>query len=275
MKNILGNNAKRLIILFGIVILVASCEYETEIRSADYSGQKIYMPAAYGGFFYINNISRKRGDLPFEGNPYRYVIDTVGRKFTVPLSAYRSGIDNVGGFTVDIKVNTDTINKLITSGDLNNTILLPSDTYSIVASIEMPDGKEIAVFNLVIDLDFLRNSYPHEIYALGVGISSTQRETVPKLGTTIVVVDTKIMKPTASFTFAVDGTDTKKIFFTNSSLYAVKCLWDFGDGTKLITDESSLSYTYTTPGTYTVTLTAIGITGNEDKSIMTDFITIL
>lgn len=261
-------------ISFGLAIMMISCEYETDVRNATYPDQVIYMPAAVGGNFMINDISKRIGDPTVPGQPFRYVVDSVGRIFNIPLSVYRGGINNDGGFTVDIAVNSDTINKLIAAGKLLNTILLGSDKYSIISSVNMLDGKETASFNLVVNLDSLRKNFPSKIFALGVGISSTQRATNPKLGTTIVVIDTKIMKPTSNFTYTVDGTNSKKIIFKNSSLMAVRYLWNFGDGSPI---SSTISPTYTFPstGTYTVTLTAIGLTGMEDKSSLTSVITIL
>jgi len=274
MKNIIKCSTKLLMTLFGIALMMVSCEYDTNFRPATYPNQIIYMPAANGGNFVINDIARRIGDPVVAGHPYRYLVDSVSRKFNIPLSVYRAGINNDGGFKVDIAVNSDTINKLIAAGKLLNTILLGSDKYSIISSVNMMDGEEIASFNLVVNLDSLRNNYPGKIFALGVGISSTQRTTNPKLGTTIVVIDTKIMKPSSNFTFTIDGTNSKKIIFKNSSLMATRYLWNFGDGS-LISSTISPTYTFPSAGTYTVTLTAIGLTGIEDKSSMTSVITIL
>ena len=274
MKNILKSNIKLLITIVSITMLLASCEYKTDIRDAEYPDQKIYMPAAYGGNFMINDIPRRIGDPVTPGQPFRFVVDTDGRKFNIPLSVYRAGIDNKGSFTVDIAANADTIGSLITAGKLpNNTLLLPAENYSIDSSVEMLDGNEIASFILAIDLDFLLNSYPTGILAIGVGISSSQREVNPKLATAIVVVDTKIMKPTANFTSAADAADVKKIKFTNTSLYALSVSWDFGDGSALST-EASPSHTYSAAGNYTVTLTAKGVTGDEDSNVFTMGITV-
>lgn len=274
MKNIIKGGFKLFLILFGTAIMVVSCEYETNVRPATYPDQVIYMPAAYGGNFMINDIARRIGDPPVPGQPFRYVVDTAARTFSVPLSVYRAGINNEGGFTVDIATNSDTITNLITAGKLVNTVPLDQSKYSVVSSVNMPDGKELASFSLDIDLDFLRQNYPASIFALGVGVSSTQRASNPKLATTIVVVDTKIIKPTPNFTKAADASDSKKINFANTSLMSVRCLWDFGDGSGISTIASP-SHIYASAGTYTVTLTAIGITGMEDKATSTMVITVL
>jgi hypothetical protein len=274
MKNIIKGSFKLFLILIGTAIMIVSCEYETNVRPATYPDQIIYMPAAYGGNFVINDIARRIGDPPVPGQPFRYVVDTAARKFSVPLSVYRAGINNDGAFKVDIAAKSDTITKLILAGKLLNTVLLDQTKYSIITSVDMPDGKELATFSLIIDLDFLRQSYPASIFALGVGVSSTQRASNPLLATTIVVIDSKIMKPTPNFTQAADASDPKKINFTNSSLMSVRYLWNFGDGSA-ISSVVSPSHNYVNAGTYTITLTAIGITGMEDKSIKTAVISVL
>lgn len=276
MKNIIRYRGKFLIAFLGFAITFGSCEYETDVRSATYPDQLIYMPASYDGNFVINDISRKRGDLPFDGNLYRYIIDTIGKTFTVPLGVYRSGINNNGAFKVDIAVNTDTINKLLLIANKlpAGTILLGSDKYSIVSSLDMPDGEEFAPFDLVINLDSLRNNYPNKIYALGVGISSTQRKTNPKLSTTIVVIYTNIMKSTAGFTYSPDQTNSKLINFSNTSLMGVSYSWDFGDGSARSTITAP-THIYAAAGAYTVTLLAKGISFYSDRSTRTTVITVL
>ncbi|MFY9310545.1 MAG: PKD domain-containing protein [Bacteroidia bacterium] len=54
--------------------------------------------------------------------------------------------------------------------------------------------------------------------------------------------------------------------FTNTSIFAITYLWDFGDGTTSV-DENP-SHDYINPGLYTVTLMAFGATGT-DTSIVT------
>ena len=261
-----------LLALFVIVMTFSACEFETPLKDADYPDQLIYLPAAVGGWFEINNVARRIGDPPFPGNPYRYVVDLENRSFIIPLGVYRAGIDNSGEFTVDIVANTDTINDLIAAGDTVIT-LLPSSEFTLDNSVDMPEGEELAKFELVVDLDFLLNNYPDDVYALGVSISSTDRETNPELSTAIIVIHTKIMIPTAGFSHSPDDTDPNTINFLNDSEMATGYTWNFGDGSE-ISDEEKPTHTYATSGTYTVTLTAIGITGDEDKSTLSTDITI-
>lgn len=280
MKNIIAKSLKLLIFFCGVGVTLSSCEYK-QIVDADYPDQKIYMPAAIGGNYIINDTPTPNLATPTPGQPYKFTIDLANKKFNVPLGVYRSGINNAGGFTVDIAVNTDTITSLIAAGKLTGTILLASDKYSIVSSVVMPDGEEFVTFDLSVNLDSLSKNAPNKKYALGVGISSAQRATNPKYSTTIVVIDTKMMKPTANFTSSADAANSKKINFKNTTSYGMSYTWDFGDGTtlSLTSDATSLerspSHIYTAAGTYTVTLTAIGVTGEIDKSTKTTVITVL
>ena len=261
-----------LLMLIAMVLTFSACEPEIPIRDAEYPDQVIYLPAAVNGRFVINDIARRIGDPPFPGNPSRYVVDLANRTFIVPLGVYRAGINNDGGFTVNIAVNNDTISDIIAAGDTVIT-LLPSSQYTLVSSVIMPDGEELAKFDLIIDLDFLRNNYPDAVYALGVSISSPDRETNPDLSTAIVVIHTKIIKPTADFSFSPQGTDPNTIDFLNNSAMATSYSWDFGDGSEA-SDDDNPTHTYSSSGTYSVILTAIGITGDEDKSVFTTDVTI-
>jgi len=269
MNNLFKKDRSIFFLLSILSVLLFSCEYETQVRDAEYPDQLIYMPAAANnnGIFVINDITRKIGELPIEGSPYRYVVNVEDRQFVIPLSVYRSGVNNKGGFNVDIAVDTDTISKLIANGNLADTILvLPQDKYSIDDFVNIPDGEEIGKFNLKIDFDFLLNNYPHNVYALGINISSTERETNPKLSTTIIVIDTKIMKSTPDFSFSVDEDDPSLVTFENKSLMALSYKWDFGDGTTS-TEESPGTHRYPTSvfdEFYTITLTTVGIDGNEN-----------
>ncbi|MFM1829485.1 MAG: hypothetical protein RL624_1726 [Bacteroidota bacterium] len=67
--------------------------------------------------------------------------------------------------------------------------------------------------------------------------------------------------PKALFSFAlVNCSDRKTILFTNNSIGATSCLWNFGDGST--STLSNPTHTYTTNGTYTVILKAMNsVTG--------------
>lgn len=265
--------ARLAFVLIAANITVSSCEFGlTPIRDAEYPEQVIYMPASVFGRYKIDIVARSIGETPIPGNPYRYQVDLNSGEFIVPLAAYRAGIDNEGGFTINIESNSDTINDLISEGD-TSIALLPSTEYTLSNEVKMEDGEELAKFDLVIDLEFLKDHYPDSVYAIGVSISSADRETNPELSTAIIEVHTKIILPTANFSFTPDGSDPSIIGFLNASAMALSYEWDFGDGTE-ISEEEDPTHTYASPGIYSVTLVATGITGEADVSTFSVDVTI-
>jgi len=281
MKNLVKERIKLLIALTGAVMLTVSCEYQ-EIADTSWPEQLIYMPAAVYNNYMIDAVPAAIGSSPTPGYPTRFLVDTVTRKFNVLLGTYRSGKDNDGGFTVDIAVNTDTINDLLAIvGKLPaGTVLLPADKYTIPASAEMKDGLDIAKFDLSVDLDYLLANYipAGNTFAIAVGISSTARKTNPKYATTIIVINTKIMVPIASFTSTV-GSDPKLITFTNTSKYGTKFTWNFGDGSEVkvttTAKNEAVTHTYAAAGSYTVTLTVQGVADYAQKSVFSAVIVVL
>lgn len=278
MKKIAIRKIGLLIVLSGSVLSMISCK-NSMIRDAAYPDQLIYMPAAVYNNYLINTVPVAIGSDPTPGYPTRFTVDTVVRKFDVLLAAYRSGVTLDGAFTVDVAVNNDTINKLLAiTGKLPaGTLLLPSDKYSIPTSSDMKDGAELAKFDLLIDLDYLRANYlvppAEQNFAIAVTISSTARKTNPKYATTIIVLSTKIMKPIANFTSVALVTNTKTINFTNTSTQGTNFTWNFGDGTPVVATSTmeniNISHTYSTAGTFNVTITAQGLMGYADRSVLT------
>ncbi len=259
------------LLLVSILSILASCDYETGIRDAEYPDQTLFMPAAYpNGRFVIDDITRVIGELPFEGSPYRYKIDTENRVFIVPLAVYRAGIDNKKDVSVTISIHTDTVIDLNNSGILDYNLLpLPEDRISITDKALIKNKEEIAIFDLNIDLDFMISKFADQNYGIGVSISSNDREVNPKLATTIVIINTRIMKPTSGFIYTINN---KEVKFENTSTYAEEYSWDFGDSSS--STEESPGHTYTSPGKYKVTLTSTGITGKTENSIYTEEIMI-
>jgi PKD repeat protein len=247
------------------------------IADAEYPEQTIYMPTAVSKYL-INSLPLNTSAVPTPGGPSRYLVDLTGNKLIIPLGVYRAGVNNDGAFSVDISINTDTVSKLITSVDpavkLNNTELLPSDKYSLpVQTMLVESGTESKKFDFNVDLDFLRANIG-KVYAIGVSINSPNIKTNLKLATTVIVLDTKFMKPAAAFTSKADATDPKKILFTDTSTYALNYSWNFGDGSAVSTEKSP-SHVYSPAGTYTVIHTVTGVTGDLDKSTITTVVTVL
>lgn len=72
--------------------------------------------------------------------------------------------------------------------------------------------------------------------------------------------------PVANFTVSEDtGCSPMVVTFTNTSTNATSYSWTFGDGTN--SPQVTPSKTYTSPGSYTVTLTATNATGSNTKTV--------
>ncbi len=272
MKRILFNSIKLMV----LVIFLTSCGYE-EIIDAEYPDPVIYMPAAARGMFVINNVPGRPEFHPTPGYPSRFNIDVDNNRFVVPLSVYRSGFEHSQSVDVDIHADTDTISQLISAeeGLAENVGILPSQHYSLPSSVTVQRGDEIGSFSMEVDLDYLLASVD-TVFALGVRISSDQIEVNDNLGTTIIIIHTRILYPQAAFGYSIATVtpDTAQVNFENNSIYAMRYLWDFGDG-NTDTVRAPVHY-YTESGTYNVSLTAIGVVGEITQDVAdTTFIEIL
>lgn len=245
-------------------LLLNSCQYE-ELVEATYPQQILYMPAAKGGVFSIAGI-------PASG-AYRFTVKLDEKKIIIPLSVYRGGVSVDGDVPVTVAANPDTISRLIAANTvLANTVALPADQFSLPASVTIPAGATIAPFDLTLNLDYLRAN-PGKKLAVAVSIASPQTAINPLLRTTVISFDPAILKPTTDFTSKADATTPRKVAFTNTSLNALTYSWDFGDGSATSSDKSP-TYTYSKAGTYSVTLTATGITGSVDAVKKTATVTV-
>ncbi len=106
----------------------------------------------------------------------------------------------------------------------------------------------------------------------GQGISWTNR--VQDSGSSGYSVNYTPITPVADFAAAnTSGSDSLTVQFTDTSAnYPTSWLWDFGDGTT--STEQNPTHTYTTPGVYTVKLTASNLAGS-DTMTKTGYITVL
>jgi hypothetical protein len=178
------------------LLLFQSCQYE-EFVPMDYPEELIYLPAAIvahettNGIYLIDALPEKTLTGITPGNAYRYRIDEDKNLFDIPLAVFRSGITAGDAFPVAIAVANDTINRLIENRILEDVKLLPAETYQVVSEVMMPKGKDMVSFDILIDLDYLKNQAPQK-YALAIRISSTKRKTNPLYDTVVILIDTQI-----------------------------------------------------------------------------------
>ncbi len=67
--------------------------------------------------------------------------------------------------------------------------------------------------------------------------------------------------PVANFSFSGAGVAPSTVIFTNNSTNATSYVWEFGDNST--STEANPSHTYTTGGTFSVKLTAVGLGGSN------------
>ncbi|MEI6751981.1 MAG: DUF5013 domain-containing protein [Paludibacter sp.] len=254
MKRRIKNSIKYLLALPILAITFVSCQYQA-IADAVYPDQGVYIPAAKSGIYTIDNVAAVNA-------PFRYVMDNVNNKIIVPIGVYRYGISNKGDITVNIALNNDTVNKLITAGSLlTSDLILPVDKYTLPTSIQLKNGVECADMQLAIDVPFLLAN-PGKRYVLGVTISSNDSKSNALLSTAVVVINTNFIFPKANFSYTVDPSDSTKAIFTNTSLFGVSYKWDFGDGSAVSTDKTPPAHKYDSLGIYNLKLSVLGVTGN-------------
>ncbi len=109
------------------------CACEKAASEEAYGFSMIYMPQAIfksGGS--TNNYPVPSGS---DSSTYNYVIDTKEKKLNIILGAAVSG-PGEGGYTVDIKVDNDTIQQLFTTKVLDTALykLMPASMYSLLES---------------------------------------------------------------------------------------------------------------------------------------------
>ncbi len=186
MKKIINSMTKFLFVLAGISLMISSCDYK-EYAEAEYPDQVVYMPTAYDAIYDIS-VSVDPVEVPTTGSTYRFVID--GENLVVPLGIYRSGITNDGAMSISVAAASDAVSSAISEGTLAaDTELLPADKYTFPSSVVVEDGEEVATFMLSIDLNYIK-SVADKKYAVGIRISSSDREVNPELSTTVILIDT-------------------------------------------------------------------------------------
>lgn len=100
-------------------------------------------------------------------------------------------------FNAGIVVNEDTVKNLIAAGKLPNTILLPSEYYTITNNIDVLFGADHSDFNLVVDVTAIERNYGKNL-AMAIELSTATKNNAIEVSkkTAIIVINTaKVIKP--------------------------------------------------------------------------------
>lgn len=148
---------------------------------------KVYMPQAS-----VQSGSNHNYIVPSGTNEFNKNYNLENNSVNVVLGVYRSGLQPLEGFSVDVGTRADTVNQLINDGVLTGAILLPEDAYELPATISVPGGQREATFYLSINRDKLLADHPEAAgmdLVLAVNIANPSRyELNQSLSTTIVIV---------------------------------------------------------------------------------------
>ncbi|MFV0269624.1 MAG: DUF1735 domain-containing protein [Draconibacterium sp.] len=181
-------------IAFSLVLFVQCDEDDSEI---EWGVVKVYMPQASildGG---LSNYY----PVPLQNNPLtqNYVLDTVAQTLDITLGVYRSGLQRLEAYSVDVETDQDTIGYLIDNEILTNAVLLPSDTYTLPEKISVVEGQRETTFSLKVNVQKLIDEYimlSGKKLVLAVKIANpTNYDLNQSLSTTIVVIDSKSFMP--------------------------------------------------------------------------------
>jgi len=168
--------------------LLGSCRKDDS--KVSYGFSKVYMPQA----IYLSGGVNNNYPVPSgtDSSNYNYYLDTKSGKLNVILGASLSGPAS-GAYSVDVKVDNDTVQQLFTTGVLDPALykLMPSTMYAIPTRLDVAPGARSGSFDLGIDIGALKSpDYAGKFLVLAVRIANpTQYMLDTAQGATIVIVD--------------------------------------------------------------------------------------
>ncbi|RKS00581.1 PKD domain-containing protein [Flavobacterium sp. 102] len=205
--------------------------------------------------YIIKNVSNPLGGLNSPGSTQNLCAPTANLQFS---------ISNWGANSLDTTYSVD-------YGDGTPILLLTQN--QLISSSYYNSGSPANSANYPIPHIYTASSCPAASYEVKLNVTNACGTTPFTLGNISILT-----KPTANFTAPLNGCINTNILFTNTTVagYGQNCVlssiytWNFGDGTPIITTPLSppqnISHTFTTPGTYTVTLTAQNFCGITTKT---------
>jgi hypothetical protein len=181
---------KYILLLLSVILYFSSCEKPASEK--EYGFALIYMPqAAVSGGLDINYPVPGSGDVRYPN--YKY--DSINGKLEIILGVYRSGMQALDEFSVDIYANNDKLNSIIGDGTIVDGDKLPADVCSFPPSATVTSGNRETIFYLSIDVAKLNSTYS-SLYGKKMGFAigirnPTKYELNESLSTTLVLIDSK------------------------------------------------------------------------------------
>ncbi|MGE6353299.1 PKD domain-containing protein [Flavobacterium sp. NPDC079362] len=201
--------------------------------------------------YVIKNVSNPLGGLNSPGSTQNLCAPTTEQQFS---------ISNWGGNSLDTTYKIDYGDGspilLLTQYQLNNSSYYNPTTPNTSTNYPIPHIYKVG-------------SCPKSSFELKLDVTNACGTTPFTLGNISILT-----KPVADFTAVSNSCINKNVLFTNTTIagFSQNCAqtalytWDFGDGTIVSFPTSqNVNHTYTSPGTYTITLTSQNFCGTTIK----------
>jgi hypothetical protein len=176
------------------VVFITSCEKPAS--EMEYGFPLIYMPQASlitGGL--DNNYPVPSADTVSPN----YRVDEVSGKIYITLGVYRSGLQELAAFSVDVYSKTDTATTLTSDSIVAYSAVLPSDVYSFPSTVSVEDGKREKTFYLTLDGNKLNTDYPELLgrtLVVAIGLRNPSKyELNQSLAATIILIKSDAFMP--------------------------------------------------------------------------------
>ena len=181
-----------ILFVFLVVLVTASplVSCKKDDSKMDYGFSQVYMPQAIAQSGGVNNNYPVPSGT--DSTTYNYYLNTSDNKINVILGTSLSGPGR-GAYSVDIKVDNDTIQQLFTTKVLDTSLykLMPASMYTIPAKLAVSESAKSGTFDLAIDIAQIKsNTYTGKYLVLAVKVTNPTTYTLNSaLATTVIIVD--------------------------------------------------------------------------------------
>ena len=255
-KNITLQLAAAMLLLGGF----SACEQDDSAK--EYGNSLIYMPQSVNLSLGLNAIypvpASSNGVSPTGMN---YTVDEHSGKIKIMLGAALSGSAK-GAYTVDVKVNQDTIKQLLEAGTLGaNYLAMPSTSYSLPTQLQVNESGE-GTFYLEVDNKVIVNpDHFGKHLVLAVQLANPSKYGLDaKKATTIVDLNIAGLFPVATSTSEINVAKGTQITISGQNLDKVTSLNFTGTTIDIpITRQAQNSLVVTLPAMDAVTINSIDL----------------
>ncbi len=136
---------------FALLLFFSACKKE----ETKFGTVSLFMPQAS----MTSDGANGTFSVPAINNAFNYTIDTANQVLHIPLSVLRSGMESREGYTVKIRVNTDTVSKILQSGAFSNAMALPATAYTLESEVTVSEGSLGESFDLAVNMAAIRSNY--------------------------------------------------------------------------------------------------------------------